>query len=1023
MSKFIHLHNHTARGSLLDSMVNTEELVKKAKEHDMPAIAISDHATLSSFVRFYKVCREHDVKPIFGVEMYMVDNINIKDKDEKKNHLLLLAKNKKGLKNLFKLITIGNKHFYKKPNIDFETLKKHKEGLIVSSACLAGKVSQLALSEQYNEMEETIKKYKNEFGDDFYLEVMANKMDDQIQANKVIATASRKFNVPTIATNDLHYLEKDDYETHDVLLAVQTRAKLDDEDRFRFSANEFYFKDYEEMKQGLFNGEEQFNGFAEQALANTLEVVEKIEKFEIQLGQTNFPEYEVPEGYDPDSYLKAVTHHRLKDLVNKKGVDYEEYKERLEYELDIIIEKGFSTYFLIVADVIGWGKKNDILFNFGRGSAGSSLASYLLGIIEIDPIKYNLVFSRFLNKERDSDPDIDIDTSNEDRERIINYLQEKYGKEYVAQICTFGTMSMKAVIKDVGRVMGIDFDILNDEIVPLIDDDADGLQDALDQSYELQKYKERYPDLFKHALKLEDMPRHFSKHAGAVVVSPKPITDIAPLSKVKGDMITQTEMHDSEDLGMLKIDFLGLKTLDLVKTTIKFVHNRDDLDKFDWIPTTKNLKNINLEDKNVYEGIYKSKDVSGVFQVESDLYRQLLDKMQPESFEQIIALLAIGRPSILQADLDQTYIDRLHGREEPEYPHPDLKEALKPTFGIMLYQEQVLETARTIAGFSYGEGDILRRLIGKKKPEKLKKMKDKFVSDSIENGYTEKFANEIFELIEYFAGYGFNKSHSTAYAKLSYVTAYLKHYFSTEFYASLLTLESDKSPKDSKMNQYISECYQKEIEIKPPHINKSAEDFNVVDGIIRFGLRSINHVGDSALEDIMEKRPFDDFLDFYERTNSRVVNKTVVEALLKSGAFNWCDYDRNRLIHCYYELRDNDMVQQYLIPQFEPTTKKDVMMYERDLLSFSITHPSKWEQAQTGDKILYEGTIRNYRGHTTKGNHQMAFFDLEFDGGIVDVVVFPKRFYKYRENLENNKDIKILGEKTENNSLKLIGVK
>jgi DNA polymerase-3 subunit alpha len=1025
MGDFVQLHNHTAMGSLLDSMVRVDELVEKAKELNMPSVAISDHGSLSSFVRLYKKCKENDIKPIFGVEMYMVDNMNIKDKDEKKQHILLLAKNNKGLKNLFKIVTIGNKHFYKKPQIDFELLKKYKEGLIVASACLAGKISQLALSEQYQEMEQEIKKYKNEFGDDYYLEIMANKMPDQIKVNKVLATASKRLGVPLIATNDIHYLNKEDFESHDILLAVQTHANINDEERFQFPANEFYFKNYGEMKDGLFDGgSAELNKVAEEALKNTLEVSNKIEEFELDLGNTNFPNYDkIPQGYDADSFLTAVSNKRLKEFAEKGNIDYEKYKERLEHELDVITTKGFSTYFLVTAGIIGWAKSNGILIGAGRGSAGSSLVSYLLGIIEIDPIEYNLVFSRFLNKEREALPDIDIDVPNAYREEVIQYIRDEYGAENVAQICTFGTMSTKAVLKDVGRALGLSFGLLNDEIVPLIDDDADDIEDALERSVELQRYKDDYPKLFRNAIKLEGIPRHLSKHAGAVVISPKRIDEITAMSQTKGDMITQTEMHDSEELGMLKMDFLGLKTLDLVQNTIDFIHKRDDLDSYDWIPTVNNLyREIDLEDENVYRNIYQKADTSGVFQVESDLYHQLLKAMKPKEFEHIISLLAIGRPSILQADLDQTFMDRLHGIEKPEYPHEDLEDVLESTFGIMLFQEQVLEVARTIAGFSYGRADILRRTIGKKKPEELKKMKDEFVEGALSEGYSEDFAHELFELIEYFAGYGFNRSHSTGYAILSYITAWLKNYFPTEFYASLLTLESDKTPKESKMNKYISECYQKEITIKTSHINRSAEHFNVVDGNIVFGIKSIKGVGQSALEDIMEKQPFDDFLDFFERVNARVVNKTVVEALIKTGAFDEFNSDRKELLHYYYELRDNDLVKQYLIPQYKKATKKDIMKFERGLLSFSVTHPSKWEQANVGDNILYEGHIVNMNIHTTKNNNKMVFFDLEFDEGIIDVVAFPRRYYKYKDVYKEKNKVKVLGEKSDSNSLELIGI-
>jgi DNA-directed DNA polymerase III PolC len=1170
--KFVALHNHTAKGSLLDSMVRVEELTKKAKELGMKSVAISDHGTLHSMVDFYKSALNEGIKPIFAVEMYMVEDIKVKDKNEKKRHLLLIAKNEKGFKNLFKLITIGNEHFYKKPQIDFETLLKYKEGLIVGSACIGGKIPQLALKKDFQNMMNEIIKYKKAFGEDFYLEIMANKLKEQLYVNKVLVKASEKTGVKLIATNDIHYLNKEDFETHDIMLAIQTKAKLTDENRFRFEANEFYLKDYEEMKADLFNGDKSYDKYAEKALKNTIEVADKVEEFELKLGETNFPDYlDLPDKYTPDEYLTGIANHRLKGLAKNKNINYKEYKERLDYELDIITAKGFSTYFLVIADIVGWGKKNDLLFGYGRGSAGSSLVSYLLGIIEIDPIEYDLVFSRFLNKERDSLPDIDIDISNQAREEVIEYIKNKYGKDYVAQICTFGTMSTKAVLKDVGRTLGIDFMELNKGIVPCIKDEAGSLSEALEMSSKLRGYQKKYPKLFEHALKLEGLPRHLSKHAGAVVVSPKKITDIVPMSNTKGDMVTQTEMHDSEELGLLKIDLLGLKTLDLVKRTIDFIGERKDYDKLDKKISTKGLKNLRLDDPKVYKYIYEEGDTSGVFQVESKLFRGLLEKMKPDDFEHIIAILALGRPSILQADLDKTFIKRMHGEEEVEYPHEDLKPILENTFGIMLYQEQVLKVAQKIAGFSLGRADILRRAMGKKKPEVMEKMKKEFIEGSLENGYTKEKAEEIFELIEYFAGYGFNRclsgdtlleksnneklsvknlydtwhekqkinllslssdgrirprkvknvfktgkkklykitlengqtiksskdhkfmtsnkewkrlyqlsageellvkgdyeeesypiiptkiisieyigeemtydiemysdsenghnyiandiithnSHSAAYAKLSYTTAYLKYYFPTEFYASLLTMESDKTPKDSNISKYMSECFQKEINIKPPHINKSIEDFNVVDGEIRFGLRNISGVGQKALEDILEKRPFVDFLDFFERVDHRLVNKTVVEALIKSGSFDFINENRNELLFKYQELRKNNKVRQYLLPQFNYADQKEIQVYEKETLSYSITFPSKWEKAQIGEHIYYEGTIEDVYIHKTKNNNEMAFFTLDFKSGKVKVISFPQNYYKNIEQIKNGNFIKLVGEKLDNESLSLKGV-
>ena len=706
---FVHLHNHSDIGSLLDSLVSPEDLVKRSFEWDMPAVSVSDHASMSSFVRLFKHSQDYNIKPIFGCEFYVVDDMYDKNKNETRCHLNLIAKNKRGLHNLFKLVTLANKDgFYYRPRVDFNAIQKYSEGVICLTACLQSEISQFALNDKKEKAVNWVKKYKNVFGEDLYLEIMGNNLEDQYIINERLTKLGDFTNTPIVATNDVHYLKKEDFKAHEILLCIQTGDNIYNPDRFKFPANEFYFKNRQELKEDIYN-KKGYEDKAEEALDNTLEVADKVEDIEIELGNRYFPGYDTPDNYTSDEYLRKLC---FEELEKMDGINYEEYKERLEYELEIIVNKGYSSYFLIVGDFTEWAKNNEILLGVGRGSAAGCLASYLLGITAIDPIENDLLFQRFLNPGRDSAPDIDQDVEKENRNKLINYVRNKYGHDNVAQMCTFGTESAKAVIKDVGRSLKMDFDYLNDVIVPCFPKHYDDLSDALEQSEELQKYKKKHPELFKFAEKLEDKPRHLGTHAAAVVITPKPVVDFTPLARTGDNLVTQVEMHDSEELGMLKMDFLGLKTLDIIRSTIDFLHKRDDLDKFDFVPTVDNIWDLPLNDTEVYRNIYQQADTNGIFQVESQLFKKLLKEMKPKNFEHIVALVALGRPGTLDAGVVDDYFDRMHGKQEVEYPHEDLEEVLEETYGIMTYQEQALKIAQIVAGFSLGEADLLRRGIG-----------------------------------------------------------------------------------------------------------------------------------------------------------------------------------------------------------------------------------------------------------------------------------------------------------------------
>ncbi|HUM43797.1 MAG TPA: DNA polymerase III subunit alpha [Fervidobacterium sp.] len=1015
------LHNHSYY-SFLDGFDSPKDIVKKAKELGHPAIAITDHGNVHGFVELYKAAKEEGIKPIFGCEFYTASNMY--EKNDERFHLIVLAKNKEGLKNLFKLVTLANTDgYYYKPRIDFNTLKEHSEGLIVMTACLAGEIPKALEINDIERAKELALQYKEIFGDDFYIEIMANNMDEQFVMNAKLANLARELDIELVATSDMHYINREDAEAHDVMLAIQTGSTLDDKNRLRFSGDDYYFKDEEEVRSGLFK-----NGFEEEArraVENTVKIAEKCEDIELELGNLLLPEYEVPEGYTLDSYLEEKAYNKLFQLMLEEDLDIKTYSDRLARELEVITMKGYSGYFLIVEDYIEWAKRNNIVVGPGRGSAAGSLLSYVLGITSIDPIKNGLLFERFLNPERTAMPDIDTDFS--DRDAVINYVIEKYGREKVASICNFGTMAAKMAVKDVGRVLGYDFYLMNEQIAKAFPDEPGiTIDEAIEKSPELRAYATKYKELFDIARKLEGKPRQLGTHASAVVIAPRPVTEIAPLARTMNNQtgevtyVTQTEMNDSESLGLLKMDFLGLKTILIVARTIEFIHKRKDLHKFKFVPTTENIWRIPLDDKNVYKHIFQKADTNGVFQLESQLFKRLLKQMKPRKFEHLVALLALGRPGPLEAGIADEYIACMNGKKKVEYPHEDLKEILEETYGYIIYQEQTMQIARKMAGYSLGEADLLRRGIGKKIPEVIAAEKPKFIEGALKNGYDKELAEHIFELIEYFSGYGFNKSHSAAYAIMAYVTAYLKYYFPAEFYASLMSIEAGKTGSESNLTDYFSDCYKRGIAILPPDINESDGEFTAVGGKIRLGLNSIKGLGQKAISEILRFRPFSSIEDLYSNVDTRVVNSKAFTSLIKSGALDSFNPNRNKLLEDYEVLRKYGHLRHSLFGDISTieTTEDDIIAYEMETLGISITYPSEWDMTAPEEYVEIEGILTKVKQvKTRKSNKLMAFAELKTKKNNIKLVIFPDTYAPNHDIFTNGFRVKLYGKKDDNNAL------
>ena len=883
MAGFVHLHCHTEY-SLLDGAIRLKDLCARAVDFKMPGVAITDHGNLFGAVLFYTTAKDFGLNPIIGCEVYVAEDHT--KKSQERYHLVLLAENKTGYHNLIKIVTKGwLDGFYYKPRVDKEILKKYSDGLIALSACLHGEVQYKLQKQGFEAGLGAAREYEHIFPGRFYLEMQANGIKEQEEVNSKLQEMAQKTGLPLVATNDCHYLNKDDVEAHDILLCIQTNSKVNDQGRMRFDTDELYFKSPEEMERAFKD--------CPLALENVEEIARRCQ-VELELGKHHFPVYTLPEGVTLEDEFVRLSREglkqRLKDLPYE--VDEQKYWQRLEQELEVICQKGFAGYFLIVQDFINWAKAHSIPVGPGRGSAAGSLVAYALKITNLDPIKYKLLFERFLNVERTSLPDIDVDFCYERREEVIRYVTEKYGEDSVAQITTFGTMKAKAVVRDVARAMGISL-ALADKIAKLIPDELKMTIDkALEMEPDLKKMveeDERIARLMDICRRLEGLARHASTHAAGIVISDKPMEEYLPLYRgKKGEVVTQFDMKRVEKVGLIKFDFLGLKTLTVISDTLKLARQGGkkvpDMDK------------LPLDDKKTF-ALLCAGETDGVFQLESSGMRNVLTDLKPNCFEDIIALLALYRPGPLESGMVNDFIRRKHGQTPVEYPHPALEPILKETYGVILYQEQVMQIAAVLANYSLGDGDILRRAMGKKEPAVMAAQRSKFMQGARENNVPEEVAEHIFDLMEKFAGYGFNKSHSAAYALISYQTAYLKAHYPVEFMAATITSEISNT---DKVIAHINACREMGIQLLLPDINHSHYFFSVEDDKMRFGLSGVKNVGQSAIEDIVQERekngPYTSLLNFCERVNLRKVTKRVIEMLIKSGAMDCLGCSRKGLL-------------------------------------------------------------------------------------------------------------------------------
>ncbi|MFA5074726.1 MAG: DNA polymerase III subunit alpha [Candidatus Babeliales bacterium] len=1039
---FVHLHLHT-EFSLLDGAIKIPELLKYSKEQNWQALGISDHGNIFGAVTFFQQAAKYNIKPILGIEMYFTPDVKIKNVKEKYNHIVLIVKNKTGYKNLCKLIAFSYKQgFYFKPRIDYEILKKHSEGLIASTACLGGHIPSLLLTENENEAIDRTEWFLNTFGqENFYFELMPEKVKEQLIVNEKLYLLGKKMGVNCIATCDAHMLKKEDYHAHEILLAIQTKKKMSDTDRMSFKNFECYVRTTQECLD--------FFKDKEEVVWNTGKLADSCE-FQFEFGKLMFPVCPTPDGYTQESYFKKLCFDGLQNLKNQDLIPknkYQEYDNRLNIEMDLIIKMGFVGYFLVVSDFIRWSKKQNIPVGAGRGSAAGSLVAWAIEITNVDPIKYNLLFERFLNPERVSMPDIDIDFCIQRREEVINYVKEKYGHECVCQIITFGTMMAKGVIKDVARTLGFPFQDSN-ALTDLVPNQLKiKLKDAIEQEPKLQEMLNNNIEikkLFDICFKLEGLTRHASKHAAGVVISPLPLDEVLPLyiPPKTDELVTQYAMTELEYIGFLKMDFLGLKNLTVIERALANIKNNFSINI--------NLDKIPLDDQKTFD-LLRAGNSNGVFQFESEGIKEVMRKLQPERFEDLIALNALYRPGPLGSGMVDDFIERKHGRKKTTYMFNELEPILSETYGVIVYQEQVMKIASAIAGYTLGGADILRRAMGKKKAEVMASQKELFIAGAKEKKFDEKKAGELFDLMAYFAGYGFNKSHSTAYALIAYHTAYLKANFPTEFMAALISFETNNP---TQFSFYLQEINDMGINITLADINKSQIDFCAQNNSILFGLHGIKNVGGAALENILKeriKKDFVDLLDFCKRIDLRTVNKRVIESLIYAGAMDNIPGNRAQKIAelekiikiasaTKEEIKTGQMGlfgstnannnnidtdtknESYKFTDLPDFTDKEKLEKEKEYAGFYLSsHPLKnytvlnWIQSTTFDKALELiknikslkeplvtcfGLLQKHKVISTKSGEKMAFAQFEDMTSHSELIIFPSVYKKIDNILE-----------------------
>ena len=1056
MTKFVHLHTHT-EFSLLDGAARITKLIKKTKELGMESLAITDHGAMYGVVDFYKEATANGIKPIIGCEVYVAPRTRF-DKtheyDSKYSHLILLAENEEGYKNLIKIVSTGfTEGFYYKPRVDFDLLKEYSKGLIVLSACLAGELPKAILNVSYEEAKEVAKKYIDVFGkENYFIEIQDHGIADQKRSNPELIRLARELGVGLVATNDIHYVERSEAEAQDVLMCIQMGKTVDDTDRMKFETDEFYLKSPEEM-ESLFS-------YVPEALENTAKIADRC-NVQFDFETRHLPSYAVPDGKKPFDYLKELCYEglekRYKDLND-------ELTGRLDYELSVINNMGFVDYFLIVWDFIHFAKNNGVMVGPGRGSAAGSIVAYTLGITGIDPIRYNLLFERFLNPARVSMPDIDIDFEPEGRQKVINYVIEKYGIDKVSQIITFGTLKAKLAIRDVGRALNIPYSDV-DRVAKLVPFDLKMTIDkALSISVELKKlYEEdsRIKKLIDMARTLEGLPRHKSTHAAGVVITEEATVNYIPMQTNDEAVTTQFVKDTVEELGLLKMDFLGLRNLTIIENAVKIIEQTKGI-KLD-------MSGISYDIKEVYENI-STGNTDGVFQIESAGMKSFMQELKPTSLEDIIAGISLYRPGPM--DSIPAYIRNKNNPDSIKYKHPLLKDILDVTYGCMVYQEQVMQIVRTMAGYSLGDADLLRRVISKKKMDKMEIERQNFIygkkdedgnviiKGCIENGIDKEVAEDIFNEMYDFANYAFNKSHAAAYAYITYQTAYLKTFYPVEYMASLISSVDDVK----KANTYIVNAKSMGINLAPPDVNKSTDTFTVEGNSIRFGLSVVKNVGRSFIQRIVREREengeFKSFSDFVTRMIDKDINKRAVEGLIMCGAFDSMGIKRSQLIEVYEEvisaesaasrgnlegqfsLFDDETPKEIEFPEKEEFSKRELLTMEKQTIGMYLSgHPveeytekikkitkytigdvlSAVEKDEEGNfKIIDEtlsdgmfirlcGIISNRKNKTTRSNSEMAFVTLEDIFGGIEVLVFPKVLTNYSHVLQEETIVAIDG--------------
>lgn len=1043
---FTHLHVHTEY-SLLDGSSKIKEITARAKELGMDSIAITDHGVMYGVIDFYKAARAVGVKPILGCEVYVAPGSRFDKEagvtDDRYYHLILLAENNTGYANLTKIVSKGFVDgFYYKPRVDYEVLREYSEGIICLSACLAGEVQKYLSRNLYEEACKAALRYEDIFGKgNFFLELQDHGIPEQKMVNQLLIRMHNELGIELVATNDVHYTYAEDAQAHDILLCIQTGKKVSDEDRMRYEGGQYYFKSEEEMRS-LFP-------YAPEALDNTHKIAERC-NVKIEFGVTKLPKFEVPKGYDSWSYLNFLCN---EGLVKRYGDDAPKLRERLDYELSVIRKMGYVDYFLIVWDFINYAKSNGIAVGPGRGSAAGSVVAYTLAITDIDPIKYNLLFERFLNPERVSMPDIDIDFCYERRPEVIKYVMDKYGRDRVVQIVTFGTLAARGVIKDVGRVLDMPYaktDMIS-KMVPM--DLGITIDKALEANVEFKELYESDDEvkyLIDTCKRLEGLPRHTSMHAAGVVIGSRPIDEFVPLSRASdGTITTQFTMTTIEELGLLKMDFLGLRTLTVIQNAEKLINSRGDV-SFD-------INKIDYNDRNVLDMIGTGK-TEGVFQLESPGMKNFMKELKPDSLEDLIAGISLYRPGPM--DFIPKYIKGKNNPGEITYACKELEPILSATYGCIVYQEQVMQIVRDLAGFTLGQSDLVRRAMSKKKQAVMEEERQNFIYGNeergvpgcIKNGIPKEVASGIYDTMMDFAKYAFNKSHAACYAFVSFQTAFLKCYYPVEFMAALMTSVLDNT---AKVSQYIMTCRQMGIKILPPDINEGEGSFTVSDGTIRYGLSAIKSLGRPVIEAIVAERErggrFTDIKDFATRLSGKEVNKRTVESFIKSGAFDSFGLTRKQMMLIYAEIMDNVSQerketisgQMSLFDMFAPEekpsdviapdvgefTKDELLTLEKEVLGVYISgHPldgyrNLWEKNITnyasdfeideenghakvrdGERVIVGGLISGVKVKMTKTGKSMAYFNIEDLAGTVEIVTFPKPFMDYRQDIvEDNK--------------------